>query len=343
MNNSLIIACAAGISGGHIIPCLTLVQKLEQKLNQSTQIIFFSADTPLDHHLLANNQAITAHKPLSFGSKKYSLFTLPRALWEFAKSLWQSIQILYIKRPTKLITTGGAPALAPCIAAWALSIPIELHELNAVPGRANKLLAYLSHKIVVCFEHAKQFFPSDRCVCKPYPVRFIPQSPILPKDSHRTTILVLGGSQGSQSINRLIRIWAEQMPLSIKKQITLIHQIGNSDQFDYENYYRNNGIDAITFPFCNNIEPYYHQADVIICRAGAGTLFEALALNKQCIVIPLETSYTNHQLNNAQAFAQEYPHLIQVIRQCDAEKNPHHFFDLITQKVATPQAPSLLT
>jgi UDP-N-acetylglucosamine--N-acetylmuramyl-(pentapeptide) pyrophosphoryl-undecaprenol N-acetylglucosamine transferase len=83
--------------------------------------------------------------------------------------------------------------------------------------------------------------------------------------------------------------------------------------------------------FTNDVEPFYVAADLIICRAGAGTLFEIAFFHKKALVIPLEIETTDHQVDNAFAIAQQYPQLFTVLRQGDIQKNPELFYDYLDE------------
>ncbi len=123
----------------------------------------------------------------------------------------------------------------------------------------------------------------------------------------------MGGSQGSLFLNTCIKKWIQQA--ADTQDIQFIHQIGHQDTFDWQTFYNNNNIAAYIFTFSNTIQDCYNAADVIICRAGAGTLFEIAFFNKPCITIPLETAYTDHQVTNACAFKKLYPTNVTILYQ----------------------------
>src|SRR5207244_2358621 len=143
---------------------------------------------------------------------------------------------LKLHRPEAVITTGSHVAIPVCIAAKILGIPIELYELNVVPGKTIKFLAPLSYKIWICFEQSIRSLPSNKCSLTDYPIKFFDTSNIMAQkdaltsfslDTKRKTIVVLGGSQGSAFINDLIKNWVEKNP-SMHAQIQIIHQTGAS-------------------------------------------------------------------------------------------------------------------
>jgi UDP-N-acetylglucosamine--N-acetylmuramyl-(pentapeptide) pyrophosphoryl-undecaprenol N-acetylglucosamine transferase len=118
--------------------------------------------------------------------------------------------------------------------------------------------------------------------------------------------------------------------------IQIIHQTGsNESTHTLQNFYARNQIQAHVFSYDSALEKYYAVADVIICRSGAGTLFEILACNKKCITIPLESVAQDHQVANALACAQQYPENVRVLRQSDIQKNPSLFAQTITRLLNT--------
>jgi UDP-N-acetylglucosamine--N-acetylmuramyl-(pentapeptide) pyrophosphoryl-undecaprenol N-acetylglucosamine transferase len=318
------IAYAAGHSGGHIIPCLTLAAQ-ELKNNQN-RCIFFSTTAALDTQILKNNPLVGTHIALHVTPPR-RWYQIPGHLLRMMGAFFKSFFHLARTKPSKIITTGGLIAIPVCLAAWILRIPIELYELNAVPGKAVKFLAPFATHIFVCFGNTAQFFPATKCSRVDYPLRadYISQTKDevideLKFDASRKTVLILGGSQGSHFINRAIaQMLTEHADLQAKLQI--IHQTGASDATDYAAIYRELTIPAHVFQFTSDLSSFYTAADLVIARAGAGTIFETLHFKKPCILIPLETRATDHQVDNAQAVAKEYPEFFSMIKQDEIEKN----------------------
>lgn len=310
------ICYAAGNSGGHIIPCLTLAARLKQEQPQIS-VIFFSSNSSIDLAILESRTLIDQHVPLSL-SQKRSWYRMPllciHLLWATLKSFYLLMQ----HKPSRIISTGGIVAAPVSIAGWLLRIPIDLYELNAVPGKAIKALAPLASKIYVCFSSTKKYFPKKNGLLTQYPVRF--DQKIIPSalpdqfSPDRLTIFVQGGSQGSQYINSKIKELIETYP-EIRTTIQLIHQTGSDTSVDWNAFYEEHKIPAQVFAYDHDVAPYYQHADLIICRSGAGALFEALFFQTPCITIPLETKQNTHQLDNARAIAAEHPELFTMIRQ----------------------------
>jgi UDP-N-acetylglucosamine--N-acetylmuramyl-(pentapeptide) pyrophosphoryl-undecaprenol N-acetylglucosamine transferase len=301
------ICCAAGKSGGHIIP--NLQWALHRKTNH--KILFFSGDSSLDYHLLENN--VDCHVPLHIQAPRW--YQLPYFVLVLIYATLVSMKKLIAHKPIVVLSTGGIVAVPVCIAAFLLRIPIELFELNATPGSAIKWLAPLATRINVCFDSAKIHFNQKKVMKADYPIRFDSNSSSAKIFGHsnRKTIFIQGGSQGSVSLNKKIKELIEDNP-QLCAQVNVIHQTGDADHHNWQQFYNQKNIQAIVFSFEDNLLPYYQEADLIICRAGTGQLFETLYFKKPCITVPLEIPGNTHQLENARAIREAYPLLFTVVR-----------------------------
>lgn len=323
MNQYTVIV--AGKSGGHIIPGLTIAQHIHHD-QPTMRIHFFTTDAALDKNIIKNAHHVDHHIALPLRSVSLrSWWNYPWYLCIGLMSCFTIIKHLLWFRPQRIISMGGLVSIPVVLIGWVLRIPIELYELNAIPGKAVAATARFAQKINVCFEQTRNYFATNKCHLSPYPIRFnksqkstIQARHTLQLELHLPTLLIAGGSQGSLWINNSIKQWVEQTnPHSIQ----IIHQTGAQDLFDWQTFYLQKGIVAKVFAFANNIEQYYQAADVIVARAGAGTLFEIAHFNKTCIIIPLETKTTDHQVDNAKAFVKDYPHIATLLLQQRIEKN----------------------
>jgi UDP-N-acetylglucosamine--N-acetylmuramyl-(pentapeptide) pyrophosphoryl-undecaprenol N-acetylglucosamine transferase len=344
MTPEMLFVVAAG-SGGHILPAITLAHEWQQA-QPDRVITFFTGSSPLERHIISQQRAMpTVFTSLAKVSKKHwfrGMLFIPQAFC----LLIQSLYLALVHRPERVITTGGIHAIPVCIGAWLARRPIDLYELNVTPGKAIMLLKAIATNVFCVFDEAKEFLPMAQTV--PYPLRrAIQKNPIshtaliaeinakqqnknhwIPFTCHRKTIFILGGSQGSLLLNKFIKNFLLAHP-NIKTQIQLIHQTGAFEEANWEAFYQEHGIAAISFSYDPLITLYYQAADLIICRAGAGTLFEIAYFERPCIVVPLIAHSTDHQVHNAQAMAKKYPHLFTVTSQTDLLHNPEALFQRI--------------
>lgn len=335
------IAFVAGRSGGHIIPALTLAQHIKET-NNDTNIIFFTTSYPLDLAIIKKHNAhITQHVPLTLGSVPFfNVFKIIIFTINLCRAFFKAWNILRATKPSRVVGMGGYISIPVCLAARALRIPVHLYDLDAKPGKANRFLAKYADKIFICFEHAKKFLPIGKCELAPYPIRFNLQAKEPSQEATRAqlglenkkTIFINGGSQGSVFINACIKEWLELNP-HIHSLIQIIHQTGSYDTTNWKSVYAQMDIPAITFSYRQDLAPCYSAADVIIARSGAGSLFEALFFDKPIITIPLETSSTAHQKDNAKALASAFPEKVTMITEQEIKKDNMIFFKNLNRYV----------
>lgn len=324
------ILCVAGKSGGHIIPCLTIAQR-SLLLNGTISII--TTNGALDTHIVQQYQALQHTYTLSIMNVPYKTWwKFPLFLGQVCFSFIKSILILSKRRPDVIITTGGYLAIPVCYAAFLLRIPIDVYELNVIPGKATQALVWCTRTLFVCFSKTAIYFKKKTCLTH-YPIRFTQQTniennqpPLENYSSSKKTILVLGGSQGSQFINQQLCTLASLYGPSLQ----IIHQTGADHVAMLQHFYSQLGVCHKVFSYEQNLAPYYHIADLVLCRSGAGTLFETLYFKKKCITIPLETHTTNHQYENAQTLAHYYPEYFSLIRQQELQHDPLKLFNMVS-------------
>lgn len=327
---SKLFCLVAGGSGGHIIPG---IMHISQTKKDDDEVLFFSTRSSLD-------RAVHEKFPFSCTYVRLPMIPLPgKKIWRYplffyrlATSFLSSVRILKRTRPESVTSMGGLVSLPVCLAAWWLGIPVTLFELNAVPGKAVRWLAPLAQRIYVCFNKAGSIFDPAKVYQVDYPLRFNKEHKLskvqackqIGLDPSKKVVLILGGSQGSRAINNLMMMLLKKYP-DFMGQLAVIHQTGASQiagqtALDYySQVYADNGIDGIYFDFVADLHPYYSAADVVICRAGAGTLFELEFFNKQSLLVPLELSAEGHQLENALAMIQKRADLFSLVRQPHCE------------------------
>ncbi len=327
------ICCVAGKSGGHIIPCLNqALTRIKQDPEQ--QVLFFSTTSTLDRQIAQNYSCITQHVPLALQNIPYKRWwRFPLFVWSFISSCITTFSYLRKYKPELVMSTGGALSIPVCLIARLMGIPVELYELNVVPGKATKFLSRYASIVHTCFPETKNYLPAVQCVMSPYPLNPRYSTPGRSREiimseyglsEHKKTVLILGGSQGSQTLNTLLPQVLGQVP-GASYTIQVVHQAGHNDLYGPQTAYHKAAVDARVIAFHNAIQELYTIADVVICRSGAGSLFETLHFNKKCITIPLEADTTLHQIDNAQSFANNYPDSFVMFKQSEIQNDPQQF------------------
>lgn len=341
MNNQL-VAFVAGRSGGHIIPALTLAQAIKNE-HPATDIIFFTTAYPLDQAIIKKHgRVISKYVALNLGNVPFfNIFKILVFLINFARAFYKSIKTLRAHKPNHVIAMGGYISIPVCLAARILKIPIHLYDLDAKPGKGTRFLAHYAQKIFICFEQARDYLPANKCEVTAYPIRFEKSAQDLSLDTaleqlhlqpNKKTIFINGGSQGSVFINNRVKEWLELNP-HLSSLIQIIHQTGSTDTTNWQEFYREQEIPALIFAYKEDLAACYVAADLIICRSGAGSLFEALFFGKPCLTIPLETATTGHQMYNARALSQKYPELITMLTEQEIKQDNMALFRVLNKHI----------
>lgn len=304
------ILIAAGGTGGHIFPAVSLAERLRAAQNIRAEILFICSDKKTDIELLKTQDEIFNVDSLpvhSFG-RIFSLKIFNFLVRLYSATL-KSYTILRNFKPDVVVGFGGYVSGPVVMLASFMNIPTIIHEQNLIPGRANRILSYFVDKVAVSFKDTQRFFP-PKTVFTGNPIRsrtFIP----VPKDKarrllglyeNRFTILVMGGSHGAHTINETMLKIVSLMNEEERNGIQIIHLCGDADKKMVEAKYKDIGIANTTFTFSLKMDQVYSAADLVIARAGATTLAEVAYFGLPSILIPYPYS-KYHQYANAKFFA----------------------------------------
>lgn len=228
------------------------------------------------------------------------------------KSLWQARKILAQLKPDLVIGFGGYASGPGGIAAKALSIPLVIHEQNAVLGMTNKYLSKLANKTLLAFDLAKPYGDSEQWPVVGNPVR--QEIVALNKKAKRPLakdksirILVVGGSLGARILNT--NLPAVFSKLAQQHKIKVQHQVGKGNFNTVNDVYltecADTGLEFEVKEFIDNMTAALQQADLVICRAGALTVSELAASGNAGVFVPLPHAVDDHQTANANWLVQE--------------------------------------
>lgn len=304
------IIAAAG-TGGHINPGIAIANKIKEK-EPNSEIIFVGTGRGLEKDLVprAGYELKTID---AYGlSKKISIENIKKMI-KTLKGFGEAKKILKEIHPDIVIGTGGYICGATISAAHHLKIPTLLHESNAFPGKAVKMLAKKTDMVLVSFEDAiERIKHAKKIVYTGTPVKIKKRNyteeqtaEIVKKVglNHQMPIaLVFGGSQGARRINQAIM---DIIKLGLNEKYQMIWATGPK-QYDIvkeelENHHKNiNYIKNMKIlPYIYNMEEIMNVVDVIVARSGAMTITEIAKLGKPSILVPLPNVSHNHQLYNA--------------------------------------------
>jgi len=304
INHRFIIA--GGGTGGHLFPGIAIAEEA-MKRNPMNKVLFVSSGRPFEKDILSRNRF--RHITIAAaGIKGLGLRQQIRSAAIIPKGIAQSMLILNKFKPDLVVGVGSYSAGPVIIGAWLMKIPVVLHEQNIIPGITNRLLSIFAKRIYVSFEKTKESFNPKKAYYTGNPVRkailsgetFVIKEQA-PKQQHRFTILVLGGSQGAHALNMAV---IESLPfLKNRNRYLFIHQTGRRDAEKIKEVYRSMNVSCTVQPFFNDMPSKYKAAELMICRAGATTVAEITAMGKSAIFIPYPYAADNHQAINAKYLA----------------------------------------
>lgn len=338
-----VIIAAAG-TAGHINPGIAIANKIKQE-EKDSKIIFIGTTRGLENDLVprAGYELKTIE---AYGlSKKLSIENIKK-MYKTFKGLGEAKKIMKEFKPDIVIGTGGYICGATIAAAHSLHIPTMLHESNAFPGKAVKMLAKKTDTILVSFEDAiTRIKKAKNVVYTGTPVKIRKKEYGMNEKNRiikemglnetKPIILVSGGSQGAQKINEAM---LEIINNKKNKNYQVIWATGPK-QYDrikesLENEDKNiNRIEGMKIvPYIYNMEEVMNVADVIIGRAGAMTVTEISNLGKPSILIPLPNVSHNHQLYNAKVLEKIEAAKIILNEELTGEKLNHVMEEIILDK-----------
>lgn len=304
------VIAAAG-TGGHINPGIAIANKIKEK-EPNSKIIFIGTDRGLENDLVPRSGYLLKQINAFGIERKISLNNLKK-LYKTYKSIGEAKKILNEFKPDVVIGMGGYICVPTVIAAKKLHIPVVLHESNAFPGVAVRLFKKKADKILVGFGDAKNKLDNRENVIitgNPIKIKKLNLSEIeksnikkqLGISDEKPVVLVFGGSQGAQSINRS---FMEIIVNKKNKTYQIIWAAGPNQYEDIKNKLKEvnmdiNNIENVKIvPYIYNMEEVMNTCDLVVCRSGAMTITEVSVVGKPAIFIPFPYATENHQEYNA--------------------------------------------
>ncbi len=296
------IFIATGGTGGHIYPAIVTAEELRRR---GWQVRFVGSFGLAGEKIASRGFALTEIAARGIVSK--SLWQKLLAFLCQVKAFGGCLAAVRRYHPAVVLGFGGYSSFPTVLAGWVSGCKVMIHEQNAVPGLANRVLALMVPRIAVSFRESRSFFPSRKVVWTGYPLRPLlagrPRREVLKSlglEEGRKTILVFGGSQGSRAINQALLDCLETVARDTPWQV--IHLAGKGRVEELTPRYA-----RLTFPVflqesVDDMADVYAAADLVIARSGAGTVTELGLLGIAAILIPYPFA-NSHQQANAQVLA----------------------------------------
>lgn len=301
------IVFTGGGTAGHIFPILAIIREIRNIYQGSDLKIYYAGPKNKHGEVLLAQENVKVANILCGKIRRYFSFKNIADILKVPVGIIQSVFWLFFTAPDVVFSKGGYGSFPIALAAGFLRIPFILQESDIAPGLTSKITSRWALEIFTSFPDT-EYFPKDKTICLGNPIRLSllggnkAEAQKMFNLHQKPLILVLGGSQGSQTINQII---IEVLP-DILSRFEIIHQTGIANQKqaqaeanivlkkEQQQYYH-------CFAFLNEkqLKNALSASDLVISRAGSGAIFEIADAGKPMILIPLMGSAQDHQIKNA--------------------------------------------
>ena len=309
-NNPPKFIISGGGTGGHIFPAISIANALKITYPDA-DILFVGAENRMEMERVPAAGYPIKGLPVS-GFDRKNLLKNIKVLFDLGRSMVKAKRIIRTFKPDVAIGVGGYASAPVLRAASAFGIPTLIQEQNSYAGVTNKLLAKKASCICVAYDDMERYFPKDKIVKTGNPVRqdlfaVVPKEPkayaYFGLEPDKKTILIVGGSLGARTINQSVTAHLESL---VTSGVQVIWQTGK--------YYIEEAEQAakafktrklVVTAFVSRMDYAYAVADVVVSRAGAGSISELCLLAKPAVLVPSPNVAEDHQTKNAMALVKK--------------------------------------
>ncbi len=334
------VLVASGGTGGHLFPAIALAHELVRR-RPSTRIAFVGSGRTAARNAVTD-AGFEWHAVPGRGMPRRGVLGLVPFAWALLRGLVASRRLVRRLRPDVAVGFGNYGSVAPLIAAHRRRVPVVIHESNALPGKANRLLARMADAVAVQFDEARDALSAvARCPVEAVGMPVRDELLELPdtRDARRAygldedafTLLVMGGSQGARRLNEVVcQSLAQLERLSTRVQV--IHLCGAHDEATVRAAYEAHSLPHAVRAFEPDMASAYAAADCALCRAGAATVAELEVTGTPALLVPYPYATEAHQARNADVL--ERHGAARVVAQADLE--PAMLVGYVTQMLDEP-------
>lgn len=321
MAKRIVIALAGGGSGGHVYPLIAVAGALQEQAKAAGMELFLHYYGSNDRFRAdIERQGIKFHSLLTGKLRRYAsiltIIDIPKIFLGFIQALFK----LYASMPDVIFSKGGPGAFPMVLAGWFYKIPVVIHESDSVPGLTTLASARFAKKIALSFEQTAAYFNPQKAILTGNPIRQELLTNRLSREDAKTKLgfdpakpllFVNGGSQGASKLNEFVVLNLDTiLPLA-----QVLHQTGPDNFIDTKKLAE---AEIVGLPTSVSTQSRYEPigylgaeqqrdalsaADIVLARAGSGSIFEASAFGKPVILVPLISAARDHQNENALAFS----------------------------------------
>jgi UDP-N-acetylglucosamine--N-acetylmuramyl-(pentapeptide) pyrophosphoryl-undecaprenol N-acetylglucosamine transferase len=318
---------AGGGTGGHVIPALAVARELRQRGHEA----FFAGTSRGLEAKLVPAEGFELHLIEIGGLARVGLRQTVKTLLQLPATTLGCRGLIGRRKVAGVFSMGGYVAGPPVIAALLSRAPVVVMEPNAVPGFTNRVIGRFVHRALISFEQTSRYFPAGRTEVTGLPVR--EEFFRIPSRTRGDvlSILVTGGSQGSRTLNNAGR---QSWPLFRKAglRVRILHQAGQNSFEQLTAAFAQSGLEGEVVPFIRDMPAAFAQADLVVCRSGAGSVSELAAAGKPSILVPFPFAADDHQTRNAEAL--EHGGAARLVR--DADLSGERLFDTVAELSGEP-------
>lgn len=307
MNEELRVIISGGGTGGHIFPAVSIANAIKE-IKSDAKILFVGALGRMEMQRVPAAGYEIKGLPIQGFDRKNMLVNI-KVLFKIWKSQRMAKNIIKEFRPQVAVGVGGYASGPTLNIAASKGIPCLIQEQNSYAGVTNKLLAKKAAKICVAYEGMERFFPADKIMLTGNPVRQQLLETTISKadalhafglDPQRKTVLIVGGSLGARTLNESVM---QYLDLINQSEVQFIWQTGKYYHAQIMEQLDKNGKpdNLIVTDFISDMGAAYKAADIVVSRAGAGSISEFCLLGKPVILVPSPNVAEDHQTKNALA------------------------------------------
>ncbi|MGM0530128.1 MAG: undecaprenyldiphospho-muramoylpentapeptide beta-N-acetylglucosaminyltransferase [Bacteroidota bacterium] len=309
-DKGLNIIISGGGTGGHVFPALAIADALH-RMDRRVNVLFVGAVGRLEMKKVPEAGYRIVGLPIAGIQRRFTWKNL-LVPFKLVRSLNRSRQIIKEFKPCVVVGVGGYASGPVVRVAEKKGIPVLIQEQNSYAGITNRMLAGKADKICVAYEGMEKYFPAEKIEVTGNPLRSNLLNIADKKEealkhfdlsNEMKTILVIGGSGGARSVNESI---IEQLWEFEKKEVQLIWQCGSgyfSRALDEVKHFSLPHVRLVDF--IDRMDLAYAAADVIVSRAGAGTISELALIKKPVILVPSPNVAEDHQTRNAMSLVEK--------------------------------------
>ena len=305
------VIISGGGTGGHIFPALSIANALK-RLDPNVDILFVGAEGKMEMEKVPEAGFRIIGLPVRGFQRRLTLENV-KVLLNLWKSLRRAKQIIRDFKPNVVVGVGGYASGPIGREAVKAGVSLVLQEQNSYAGVTNKLLAKHAVRVCVAYEGMERFFGSDKVIFTGNPVR---KDLLLSKNKReeglafyglnvkKRTVLVTGGSLGARTLNQAMKKNIEKF--SNLQNVQILWQCGSYYYEDLQREFKGKLPENICLTaFLKRMDLAYACADVVVARAGAGTISELCLLGKAAILVPSPNVAEDHQTKNAMALVEK--------------------------------------